>query len=555
MQGTYLPVGLLEPARLLRDKMGVYLRTAPAHGPMRAGWVAAAIVVAACTCAPAWATFGFAEVQAAARELASKPYQAPADELAPALASLTHAQYRSISYNPDARLWAGEKTPFSVGFLVRGNNYHDRVRINEIDATGAHEITFDRNDFDFGDLDLSAGTRADAGFSGFTLHLRAPRKIWTLSPATPALALDAATDVRIMTFQGASFIHGPGRGQSGAGATARGLAVDTGLMSGEEFPRFVEFWIRHPGADDAAVVILALLDSRRVTGAYRFAVHPGATLRVDVQARLYLREPVTVLGLAPLDSMYFYGENDHRHDPGDYRPEVHGSDGLQIHAGNGEWIWRPLLNPRRLLVTSFAMDDPQGFGLMQRDLDFASYQDLDRRYDQSSSVWVTPAGPWGAGRVELVMLPTPDATNNNIVAFWAPEKVPEPQQPFDLAYRLEWQRGGEQTRPPGSWVTQTRAYPIAVKDKPADLGLVIDFEGPALKALAPADAVTALVASDQDSEVVAQRVVYNGATGGRRLTLQARRADAKKPMELRASLRTEGGTVSETWSYIVPGEE
>ena len=24
-----------------------------------------------------------------------------------------------------------------------------------------------------------------------------------------------------------------------------------------------------------------------------------------------------------------------------YRPELHDSNGLSIHAGNGEWIWRP----------------------------------------------------------------------------------------------------------------------------------------------------------------------------------------------------------------------
>jgi glucan biosynthesis protein len=35
-----------------------------------------------------------------------------------------------------------------------------------------------------------------------------------------------------------------------------------------------------------------------------------------------------------------------------YRPELHDSNGLSIHAGNGEWIWRPLNNPKHLAVSS-----------------------------------------------------------------------------------------------------------------------------------------------------------------------------------------------------------
>lgn len=538
--------------------MGVDLMLNMVCRAMRKGGVAAAVLAAALACVPAWAAFGLADVQAMAQELAGKPYQGPADDLAPALASLTRAQYRSISYDPAARLWAAARTPFSVGFLTRGNNFHDRVKINELDTAGVHAIAFDGEDFNFGDLQLPPEVRASAGFSGFALHLRAPQDAKAPSPDTPAQAPapDERADDRFLVFQGGSLFYALARGQEEAGVTARGLALDTGLMSGEEFPRFTEFWIARPGASDDAVVVLALLNSPRATGAYRFAIYPGPTLRMDVRARIYLRDYVTALGLAPLGSMYLYGENDHRQDPRDYRPEIHDSDGLQIYSGTGEWIWRPLINPKRLLMTSFAMTNPQGFGLMQRDRDFASYQDLGRRYDQSPSVWVTPMGNWGAGRIELVLLPTQDATNDNVVAFWVPEAAIEPQQPLDFFYRIQWQGQPEAlTRPTTSWVTQTRTYPIAVPDKTTDLGLVIDFEGPALGALRPADEVTGKVASNDGNQVVAQRVVYNDATGGRRLFLQVRRADARQPMELRAFLRTAGDTVSETWSYILPGEE
>ena len=86
----------------------------------------------------------------------------------------------------------------------------------------------------------------------------------------------------------------------------------------------------------------------------------------------------------------------------DFRPEVHDSDGLSIQNGTGEWIWRPLVNPKRLLVTSFSTTDPRGFGLMQRDRSFSDYQDLEQRFELRPSVWVQPKGKWGAGRIELV---------------------------------------------------------------------------------------------------------------------------------------------------------
>ena len=49
--------------------------------------------------------------------------------------------------------------------------------------------------------------------------------------------------------------------------------------------------------------------SRRVTGAYRFVVRPGTDTIMDVAARIFLREQVTKIGIAPLTTMYLFGEN------------------------------------------------------------------------------------------------------------------------------------------------------------------------------------------------------------------------------------------------------
>ena len=41
------------------------------------------------------------------------------------------------------------------------------------------------------------------------------------------------------------------------------------------------------------------------------------------------------------------------------------------------------------------MENPQGFGLLQRGRDFSRFEDLDDRYDLRPSAWVTPKGEWG----------------------------------------------------------------------------------------------------------------------------------------------------------------
>ena len=106
-------------------------------------------------------------------------------------------------------------------------------------------------------------------------------------------------------------------------------------------------------------------------------------------------------------------------------PSVARLNGLSIHAGNGEWIWRPLNNPKHLSVSTYTVENPKGFGLLQRGRNFKDYEDLDDRYDLRPSARIEPKGDWGKGKVELVEIPTADETNDNIVAFWTPDTLPE----------------------------------------------------------------------------------------------------------------------------------
>jgi glucans biosynthesis protein len=345
----------------------------------------------------------------------------------------------------------------------------------------------------------------------------------------------------IMTMLGASYFRVVGKGHV-YGLSARGMAIDTALPSGEEFPRFREFWIQQPKPGDKHLVIFALLDSPRATGAYRLTLRPGSDTIVDVKAQMFLRDKVGKLGIAPLTSMYLFGANQ----PSkvlNYRRELHDSSGLAIHAGNGEWIWRPLNNPKHLAVSNFSVENPRGFGLLQRGRDFSHYEDLDDRYDKRPSAWIEPKGDWGKGTVDLVEIPTADETNDNIVAFWNPEKLPEPGQPLDVAYRMHWTMDEAAIHAPDSaWVKQTLRSTGDVKQSnlirqpDGSVAYLVDFEGPSLAAL-PADTeVRSQVSVGDNAELVENSVRYNPETKGWRLTLRMKIKDPGKATEMRAAL-------------------
>jgi glucans biosynthesis protein len=478
--------------------------------------------------------FEFADVAAKARKLAGTSYSKPAKNLPKALETLTYDQYRDIRFRPDKSVWRSARLPFELAFFHQGLYFDSPVKINEITGKTVQEIRFDPKSFDYGANKLNPKDLTGLGFAGFRVHY----------PLNTSKYKD-----EVVVFLGASYFRGVGKGQL-YGLSARGLAVDTALNSGEEFPQFTEFWIERPEAAAKELTIYALLDSPRLAGAYRFVVRPGSETAIDVKAQLYLRENVSKLGIAPLTSMYYFGEN-HRQNIDDYRPEVHDSDGLSVQSGTGEWIWRPLVNPKRLLITSFASSNPQGFGLMQRDRAFSSYEDLEANYQRRPSAWIETKGNWGAGRVELVQIPTPDETNDNIVAYWVPDSPPRPGTPFDIEYRLLWQKESER-RPPLSWVAQTRRGHGYLRKADDSIALFIDFEGPALKKLESGAAVETTVTVDANAKLLEVTTYPNEIRDGWRTAIRLRRTDEKKPVELRAYLHTNNTTLSETWSYILP---
>ena len=153
---------------------------------------------------------------------------------------------------------------------------------------------------------------------------------------------------------------------------------------------------------------------------------------------MFPRKPINKLGVAPLTSMFLFGEND-EHQFDDHRPEVHDSDGLLQWNGNDEWLWRPLDNSKYLRISSFEDNNPKGFGLMQRDRNPEHYLDFEAYYEQRPSVWVEPLDQWGEGTVQLIEIPSLQETHDNVVAFWPyPNSLWRLERNIRFRYRLHW---------------------------------------------------------------------------------------------------------------------
>jgi glucans biosynthesis protein len=482
----------------------------------------------------AQAAFGLDDVAAKAQQLAQQPFHAAKDQVPEWMLKMSYDQWRDIRFRPDHALWRAEHLPFEVQFFHPGLYYDRTIAMNVVDTHGVHPVPFSTSSFDYGKNDFAGAIPQDIGYAGFRIH--APIK-------TPKYFDE------VIVFLGASYFRALGK-QEIFGASARGLAIDTAESSGEEFPYFTEFWLVQPTPSARSLTLYALLDSPSTTGAYRFVIQPGEQTTVNVDERLFPRKEIHKLGIAPLTSMFFFGENA-THSFNNFRPEIHDSDGLMMVNGTGEWLWRPLDNPHTLQINSFQLHDPKGFGLMQRDRNFDHYQDLETRQELRPSIWIAPRGDWGEGRVELVEIPTQKDINDNIVAYWVPQTLPALGEPVSFSYTMYWY-GDDPTRPPAGRVVATRREPGSGD---GTYRFVIDFEGKQLKALR-ADAglrgVVTVAGGDEAGTVLDQHVIKNPVTGGWRLSFQVK-PKTDKPLELRAFLDRGGSALTETWTYgVVP---
>ena len=473
----------------------------------------------------------------AARTSATESYEQDDHGLNSKLKEIDYTTYRSIRFKPEQSLWHGEND-YELQFFHPGFLYEYPVTIHTIGESNKPErLAFNSDMFNYdGSASGLAGlTDEKSGFAGFRVHYPIKNEEYKDEFAV---------------FLGASYFRLVGKNQV-YGISARGLAIDTALAKGEEFPHFTEFWIIEP-SKGKPITIYARLESPSVAGAYKFVIQPDVDTSVKVESWLFARDDVNKLGIAPFTSMFLYGENtEKRHD--DYRPEVHDSDGVLMVTHADEEIWRPLTNPARLQVTSLSDANPKGFGMLQRDGKWDNYLDAEANYHLRPGLWVTPEAGFEKGRLEVVEIPTKSEIHDNIVAFWTPEKPFKAGESLYFAYELKTVEQNPFVSELASVVRTRQGKAVLPGDEFKDDALSttrqfsVDF-------IAPSD-----IAFDNDSmKLVVQGT--NGTISQQRLYLVADGQEwratffvepkEKQTVDMRAYIEKDGKRVSEVWNYV-----
>jgi periplasmic glucans biosynthesis protein len=476
--------------------------------------------------------FSFAWLTDIAKKNASQAYKVPQSDAAQIIQGISVDAAQKIKFRPDHALRLGRADPVSFFHLSRYSR--DPVVLHAVEAGKAREILYGSDYFDYGTAGLDPKALANLGFAGFRV-MEGP---------------DKPTDW--LAFQGASYFRSSGQ-DAQYGASARGIAINTAAATAEEFPRFSEFWLE---ANGPAISIYALLDGPSITGAYKFDATKNTVDKgnggviMNVHCELFFRTYISRLGVAPLTSMYWYGENERRK-AADWRPEIHDNDGLALWTGRGERIWRPLINPPQVMTNSFADENPKGFGLMQRDRDFANYQDDGAFYEKRPGIWVEPGGNWGSGAVQLVEIPTDDEIHDNIVAYWRPDRDVRAGDTMAFNYRLYWQNSEPAYPKSIARVVATRLGRGGIPGQdpwPRDKHkFVVDFTGGRLMQMKQRFDVTPVVSASRGKVDNAYVVKVVGTDRWRALfDLQL---DGGAPADLRMFLKLDNRTLSETWLY------
>lgn len=473
---------------------------------------------------PAPQPFSFEDVIRVAADIATRDYAAPNSTLVGTFEKLGYDQYRGIRFRRDRDPWK-DNGVFGLDLLPPGMLFKEAVAINLVKDGVVTPLPFDPLVFDYHSEGFPNGVDSQnigqMGWSGFRLR-------------TPLNRPDYLDEFAV--FQGASYFRAVARNTI-YGQSARGLAIGTGSAQGEEFPIFREFWIHEPRARDRGILVQALLDSPSVSGAYEFYIMPGNSTVISTRVALFPRKELADVGVAPLTSMYWFGPAD-RTRVDDYRPAVHDTDGLQMMTGSGNQLWRVLSSHSALQLSSFMDENPQGFGLIQRDRRFASYEDAEAHYEMRPSAWIAPNGLWGRGSVALVEIPVENEFNDNIVSFWRPGAPLAAGQRYDFSYDLTFAPLAPEQEPVAR---VRRTMSGAAINTPKNRVYMIDFD---LGVFGEDEPVAAITASA--GKVLHPYIVKLREEGVMRLAFEFA-AEGAPLAELTAVLNGPNGKLSETW--------
>lgn len=460
-----------------------------------------------------------------ARARAAAPYAGPKTGDVPAvLKALSREAYDAIHPAEGRALWADRNVGYVLEPLLRGSIFETPVSLFVIENGLVQPVAYDKTAFVAPGLDLP-DLEPDAAFSGFRLRAR-----FEGAEAVSSFAL----------FQGASFFRLVAEGQD-FGINARALALRPADSRGEEFPLFRALFVETP-APGQPVVVHALADSESATAAFKITLTPGRDVSTAaIEGTVFARADLDHIGLGGMQGNYLFGPLD-RNRVDDLRAAAFSVEGLAIHNGYGEPIWRPVHNPEALQVSAFVDRGPKGFGLMQRARAYDDFEDDRRHWEQRPSLWLEPLDDWNEGAVTLLEIPSDSELNENVFAYWRPKAKLAKGVEMRFQCRQHWSKGWPDPLPPE--IARVRDSRCGHGSTGSRRLFAVDFEGDTL--FQPGDIDVDLSASAgtitrQDRfrypERKTLRILFELDPGSARAS------------ELRLALRRGQARVSESWLF------
>lgn len=489
----------------------------------------------------------FDDLRRFARSKAKERYE-PEPPLTPVLAKLSYEQYREITFRHEEGVWTNSGRPFWLEFFHRGFVQQDRVDVFTV-GPKVEQVVYHKKLFHYGDAIETETIPNKVGFAGFKIAGR----------FTPD-----GDPQELLSFIGSSYFRARS-GDTVYGSSARGLAIDIGMPTKEQFPDLRQFWIIDPDPSDKTITVLAFLDSPSLTGAYEFILNPGVSVStVDVRCELYSRQhefapEIQKLAIAPLTSMWMWGDGLNG-PPRDKRPSVHDCDGLLVHA-DGKPTWRAISRLPYPSVARLDVVSLEGFGLMQRQRSFDKYRDTNARYHERPSVWVQPGDHWPTGALELIELPGAHEGIDNIGAYWVSNCLPTKGHPLPLSYQIRF--GGDLTSsleeessndslPETDYKSLGICNEFHVDWMDKQIELQIHFAGTPV-AGREAIELPELAIKTIRAETIGQKITLGENGYCVTITLQPTES---VPPELTLTLQDRGGkSITETFAYLCPLEE
>jgi periplasmic glucans biosynthesis protein len=434
-----------------------------------------------------------------ARARAAAPYVAPKVGDVPAvLKSLSREGYEAIRPAEGRAVWADRDIGYVLEPLLRGSIFETPVALSIVENGLVQPVAYDKTAFAAPGLELP-DLAVGAAFSGFRLRAR----------------FEGADGVsNFALFQGASFFRLVAEGQD-FGINARALALRPADSRGEEFPLFRALFIETPA--------------------------PGHVSTASIDGTVFARSELDHIGLGGMQGSYLFGPLD-RNRVDDLRAAAFSVEGLAIHNGYGEPIWRPVHNPEALQVSAFVDRGPKGFGLMQRARAYDDFEDDLRHWEQRPSLWLEPLDDWNEGAVALLEIPSDSELNENVFAYWRPKAKLAKGAEMRFQCRQHWSKGWPDPLPPEiARIRDSRCGHGSTGNRRL---FAVDFEGDVL--FQPGEIDVDLGASTgtitrQDRfrypDRKTLRILFELDPGGERAS------------ELRLALRRGQTRVSETWLF------